>query len=344
MNHSQITSFLWGTADLIRDSFKRGKYQDVILLLTVLRRLDCVLEPAKDRVLETHAKYGRELENPDQLLRKTSGFAFYNTSRYTFSSLLADAPNLARNLRHYIQGFSPNMREVLEQFDFDNTITKLDDAGLLFQVVERFGEVDLHPDVVPNPMMGTIFEELIRKFNEALNENPGEHFTLRDVVRLMASLLIAGDEERLSEPGRVVTVYDPSCGTGGMLTITKDFIQGSPEVEGVNPQADVVVFGQEVNPETFAVCKSDLFLKSETGRAGDRGWGPSPPPPPTCRHRAPVQSLRPDHLGHRGRADSAPPRRGFGGTPGARDDPRGGRGCGARGCPTTGRSPGSRGR
>ena len=266
MTHSDITSFLWGTADLIRDSFKRGKYQDVILPLTVLRRLDCVLEPTKERVLEAHAKYSKELEDPDDLLRKASGFAFYNTSRYTFSSLLADAPNLARNLRHYIQGFSPNMREVLEKFDFGNTITKLDDAGLLFQVVERFGEVDLHPDVVPNPMMGTIFEELIRKFNEALNENPGEHFTPRDVVRLMASLLIADDEEQLSEPGRVVTVYDPCCGTGGMLTITKNFIQGSPEVEGVNPEADVFVFGQEVNPETFAVCKSDLFLKSETGR------------------------------------------------------------------------------
>jgi type I restriction enzyme M protein len=266
MNHSQITSFLWGTADLIRDSFRRGHYQDVILPLTVLRRIDCVLEPTKDAVLEAHARYGKELENPDPILRRASGFAFYNTSRFTFKRLLGDAPNLASNLRNYIQGFSPNMREVVEKFDFDNTISKLDDAGLLFQVVERFGQADLHPDVVPNPMMGTIFEELIRKFNEALNENPGEHFTPRDVVRLMAALLIAGDEERLSLPGKVVTVYDPCCGTGGMLTITKDFIQGSPDQEGLNPEADVFVFGQEVNPETFAVCKSDLFLKSEDGR------------------------------------------------------------------------------
>jgi len=266
MNHSQITSFLWGTADLIRDSFKRGKYQDVILPLTVLRRIDCVLEPTKDEVLEAHARYGTKLDNPDPILRKASGFAFYNTSQYTFKRLLGDAPNLATNLRNYIQGFSPNMREVVEKFDFDNTITKLEEAGLLFQVVERFGQVDLHPDVVTNPMMGTIFEELIRKFNEALNENPGEHFTPRDVVRLMASLLIAGDEDRLSEAGRVVTVYDPCCGTGGMLTIAKDFIQGSPNQEGLNPEADVFLFGQEVNPETFAVCKSDLFLKSVDGR------------------------------------------------------------------------------
>ena len=266
MTHSDITSFIWGTADLIRDSFKRGKYQDVILPLTVLRRLDCVLEPTKDRVLEVHAQYANELRDPHKLLSKAAGFSFYNTSRFTFNRLLADAPNLAANLRNYIQGFSPNMREVLEKFDFDNTITKLDDSGLLFQVIERFGQVDLHPDVVPNPMMGTIFEELIRKFNEALNENPGEHFTPRDVVHLMGRLLITGDQERLSEPGKVVTVYDPCCGTGGMLTITKDLIQGGAKTEGVNPEADVFVFGQEVNPETFAVCKSDLFLKSETGR------------------------------------------------------------------------------
>ena len=185
MNHSQIVSWLWGVADLIRDTFKRGKYQDVILPLTVLRRLDCVLAPTKAKVLETQAKYKGKLENQEQLLRRASSFAFYNTSRYNFDKLLADAPHLAVNLRNYIAGFSPNMREVLEKFDFDNTISKLDEAGLLFQVMERFKSVDLHPDVIDNATMGTIFEELIRKFNEALNENPGEHFTPRDVVHLM---------------------------------------------------------------------------------------------------------------------------------------------------------------
>lgn len=170
MNHSQIVSFLWGVADLIRDTFKRGKYQDVILPLTVLRRLDCVLAETKEQVLATQARLKDKLDNLDPQLRNASGFAFYNTSLYDFEKLLADAPNVAANLRNYINGFSPNMREVLEKFDFDNTISKLDEAGLLFQMLERFKNVDLHPDQVDNPTMGTIFEELIRRFNEALND------------------------------------------------------------------------------------------------------------------------------------------------------------------------------
>ncbi|MEQ8330682.1 MAG: class I SAM-dependent DNA methyltransferase [Longimicrobiales bacterium] len=266
MTHTQIVSFLWGVADLIRDTFKRGKYQDVILPLTVLRRIDQVLEPTKDDVLATYLEYKDKLDNPDGLLRDASGFAFYNTSRFTFQRLVDDHHDLAGNLRTYIRGFSPNMREVIERFDFDNTITKLDEAGLLFQVMERFGQVDLHPDRVTNPMMGTIFEELIRKFNEALNENPGEHFTPRDVVHLMVGLLLAGDDEVVRTRHRVFTVHDPCCGTGGMLTLTRDVIQGSPEVEGMNPTADVHLFGQEVNPETFAIAKADLFIKSADGR------------------------------------------------------------------------------
>ncbi len=272
MNHSEIVSFLWGVADLIRDTFKRGKYQDVILPLTVLRRLDCVLAPTKAKVLETQAKFKGKLENLDPQLRKASGFAFYNTSRYDFEKLLGDAPHLAANLRNYIAGFSPNMREVLEKFDFDNTISKLDEAGLLFQVLERFKNVDLHPDKIDNPTMGTIFEELIRKFNEALNENPGEHFTPRDVVHLMVDLLLAGDEARIARKGVVLTVCDPCCGSGGMLTITKEHVTVGVRRNGdlirrpINPGADIHLFGQEVNPETFAVCKSDLFMKSEDGR------------------------------------------------------------------------------
>ena len=273
MNHSEIASFIWGVADLIRDTFKRGKYQDVILPLTALRRLDCVLTPTKRKVLAVQAKYRGRIENLDPQLRRASGFAFYNTSRYDFEKLLADAPHIAQNLRNYIAGFSPNMREVLDKFDFDNTIAKLDEAGLLFQVVQRFGDpkVNLHPDVIDNFTMGTIFEELIRKFNEALNENPGEHFTPRDVVHLMVDLLLAGDEERLRTKGVVLSVCDPCCGSGGMLTIAKEHItlgerrEGERRGNAVNPDADTHLFGQEVNPETFAVCKSDLFMKSEDG-------------------------------------------------------------------------------
>ena len=273
MNHSEIVSFIWGVADLIRDTFKRGKYQDVILPLTVLRRLDCVLAPTKPRVLEIQAKLkAKKLEILDDQLERAAGFAFYNTSRYDFEKLLADAPHIAANLRNNIAGFSRNMREVLEKFDFDNTIAKLDEAGLLFQVLERFKNVDLHPDKVDNPTMGTVFEELIRKFNEALNENPGEHFTPRDVVHLMADLLLAGDEERIRRKGAVLSIYDPCAGSGGMLTITKDHIlmgrrkNGEIIREPLNPGADIFLFGQEVNPETFAVCKSDLFMKSADGR------------------------------------------------------------------------------
>jgi type I restriction enzyme M protein len=276
MNHSEIVSFLWGVADLIRDTFKRGKYQDVILPLTVLRRLDCVLAPTKERVLGKQAELrSKKLENLDPQLRKISGFAFYNTSRYDFDKLLADAPHLAANLRNYIAGFSQNMREVLERFDFDNTISKLDEAGLLFQVLERFKDVDLHPSKVDNPTMGTIFEELLRKFNEALNENPGEHFTPRDVVHLMVDLMLAGDEARIRAKGVVRSVYDPCCGSGGMLLITKEHITVGLRKDGeiisppINTGAEIHLFGQEVNPETWAVSKSDLFMKEPTGRDAD---------------------------------------------------------------------------
>ena len=278
MNHSEIVSFLWGVADLIRDTFKRGKYQDVILPLTVLRRLDCVLaadqgEGPRDAGRAARARSSRTSTRSSA---RASGFAFYNTSRYDFEKLLADAPHLAANLRNYIAGFSPNMREVLEKFDFDNTISKLDEAGLLFQVLERFKNVDLHPDKIDNPTMGTIFEELIRKFNEALNENPGEHFTPRDVVHLMVDLMLAGDEDRIRARRAIVcTVYDPCCGSGGMLMITKEHITVGLRKNGdllrpaINKDAEIHLFGQEVNPETWAVSKSDLFMKDPTGRDAD---------------------------------------------------------------------------
>jgi type I restriction enzyme M protein len=276
VNHSEIVSFLWGVADLIRDTFKRGKYQDVILPLTVLRRLDCVLAGTKEKVLAKQAELrGKKLENLDPQLRKVAGFAFYNTSRYDFEKLVSDAPHLAANLRNYIAGFSPNMREVLEKFDFDNTIAKLDEAGLLFKVMERFKDVDLHPTAIDNPTMGTIFEELIRKFNEALNENPGEHFTPRDVVHLMVDLMLAGDEKDIRSGKAIRTVYDPCCGSGGMLMIAKEHItvgvrrNGAMLRPAINPGAEIHLFGQEVNPETWAVSKSDLFMKDPTGRDAD---------------------------------------------------------------------------
>jgi type I restriction enzyme M protein len=277
VNHSEIVSFLWGVADLIRDTFKRGKYRDVIMPLTVLRRLDCVLAKSKAKVLARHADLrSKKLTNMDPQLRRVAGFAFYNTSRYDFEKLVADAPHLASNLRKYIAGFSDNMREVLERFDFGNTISKLDEAGLLFRVLERFKKVDLHPDKVDNPTMGTIFEELIRKFNEALKENPGEHFTPRDVVHLMVDLMLAGDEHDLRSKKAIRTVYDPCCGSGGMLMIAKEHItvgvrkNGDPLRPAINAGADIHLFGQEVNPETWAIARSDLYMKISSGLDADQ--------------------------------------------------------------------------
>ncbi len=264
MNHfGERVAFIWAVADLIRDAFRRSKYPDVILPLTVLRRIDCVLAPTRPAVLGAHARLKGKLDNLAPQLRRASGFAFYNTSPFDFERLLADAPNLAANLRAYVHSFSDNMREVLEKFDFDNTIAKLDEAGLLFLVLERFKNIDLHPDKVSNLEMGYVFEELIRKFNEAMDENPGEHFTPREVIRLMVNLLLARDSADLAQGHVVRTVYDPCCGSGGMLTTAKD------RIFEINPSADVHLFGQEVNPETFAVCKSDLYLKSSDGRDAD---------------------------------------------------------------------------
>ena len=273
MTHSEIVSFIWNVANLIRDSFKRGKYQDVILPLTVLRRLDCVLAPTKETVLARNAELrDLGLEDRRRQLERASGFAFYTRPATTSTGFWPTHREVAANLRNYIAGFSENMREVVERFDFDNTISKLDEAGLLFQVLERFRKVDLHPNVVDNPAMGTIFEELIRRFNEALDENPGEHFTPRDVVHLMVDLMLAGDEARISGTGVVRSVYDPCCGSGGMLMIAKEHILQGRTANGtmlrpaINPRAEIHLFGQEVNPETWALSKSDFFMKDPTGR------------------------------------------------------------------------------
>lgn len=265
MNHSETVNFIWNIANLIRDDFRRSKYPDVILPFTVLRRIDCVLAPTKEKVLATHTRFKHEIA-PDALdkqLRRAAGFAFYNTSHYDFDRLHQDTDALADNLRNYINGFSPNMREVIEKFDFYNTLQKLDSAGILFLVLQEFKQIDLHPDTVDNQQMGTIFEELIRKFNEASNENPGEHFTPPDVVTLMVDLLMAHDSDFINTPHRTVTVYDPCCGTGGMLTKAKERILVQ------NGSAHVHLFGQEVNPETYAICKSDLYMKSEDGKDAD---------------------------------------------------------------------------
>src|SRR3972149_3249229 len=260
MNHNfqEKVNFIWSIADLLRGDYKQAEFQDVILPLTVLRRLDDVLEPTKEKVLKKNQELKEKgIENKDLILTRASGYPFYNISKFTFQSLLQDANNIAKNLRAYINGFSQNMYNILENFEFDSEIKKLDEANLLYLIIQRFNEMDLHPDAVSNHEMGTVFEELIRKFSEQSNETAGEHFTPREVIRLMVRLLIAGNGS-LKQKNIIRTIYDPAGGTGGMLTTAKDEI-----IEHVNPTAQVFLFGQELNPKTFAIAKSDILIKGE---------------------------------------------------------------------------------
>ncbi|WP_238447300.1 class I SAM-dependent DNA methyltransferase [Micromonospora sp. 4G55] len=254
--HHELANFIWSVADLLRGDYKQSEYGRVILPLTVLRRLDCVLEPTKDAVLAKHAQLKQlGVQNMDPVLRKAAGLSFYNTSEMSFRKLLGDQDHVGLNLRAYIGGFSPGAVDVLEKYGFDTQISRLAEAGLLYQVVAKFADIDLHPDVVSNHQMGYVFEELIRRFSEISNETAGEHFTPREVIKLMVNLLLAPDEDDLVTPGIVRKVYDPACGTGGMLSEAQDHIQAH------NPHATVEVYGQELNGETYAICRSDMMLK-----------------------------------------------------------------------------------
>jgi type I restriction enzyme M protein len=249
--------FIWSIADLLRGDYKQSEYGKVILPLTVLRRLDCVLEPTKDAIVAKAAALAGRIDNVDPVLRRTSGQSFYNVSPLTFGKLRDDSENVAANLTAYIAGFSPGSLEAITRFGFDDQIKRLDEAGLLYQVVARFADVDLHPDAVSNLAMGYLFEELIRRFSEQSNETAGEHFTPREVIRLMVNLVFAEDSNALAVPGAVRTLYDPACGTGGMLSVAEAYLRE------LNPDARLEVFGQELNAETWAICRSDMMLKGQ---------------------------------------------------------------------------------
>ena len=248
-------AFIWSVADLLRGVYKQSEYGRVILPLTVLRRLDCVLEATKDKVLERAAKLPEYLENRAPVLKQAAGESFYNTSKHTFKTLLADPDNVAPNLRNYIAGFSESARDIIDKFNFDTQIDRLDHHNLLYLVVARFADLDVRPEVVSNLEMGYIYEELIRKFSELSNETAGEHFTPREVIRLMVNLLLADDDELLTKPGVVKTMLDPACGTGGMLSVSEEYLRN------LNPQGYLHVYGQEVNAETYATCRSDMLIK-----------------------------------------------------------------------------------
>jgi type I restriction enzyme M protein len=248
--------FLWSLAEILRGDYKQSEYGKVILPLVVLRRLDCVLEPTKEKVLAKHAQLKkRGITKVELPLRRVSGQQFYNVSKLDFEKLLGDQDNIADQLRAYISDFDPAARDIVEKFKFEEQITRLDDAGLLFLLIKRFCEVDLHPDVVDNVEMGLMFEELIRRFSEQSNETAGEHFTPREVVKLMVHVLFAEDDDLLATPGTVRTLFDPACGTGGMLSV------GEEHLRELHPDARLEVFGQELNEESYAICRSDLMLK-----------------------------------------------------------------------------------
>lgn len=256
-NVAPIAGFIWSVADLLRGDYKQSEYGRVILPLTVLRRLDCVLEPTKDAVLKRAKDLKGKVRNIDPILQQITGQQVYNTSRFTFTRLMEDPNNVAANLRKYIAGFDEATRDVIDRFRFDEHIQRLDRANLLYLVVSRFCDIDLHPDQVSNTAMGYAYEELIRRFSEMSNETAGEHFTPREVIRLMVNLLFIEDEEALSKPGIRRTLYDPACGTGGMLSVAEDWLRDH------NPKARLRVFGQELNDETYAICRSDMMLKGQ---------------------------------------------------------------------------------
>jgi type I restriction enzyme M protein len=252
-----LSAFIWSVADLLRGDFKQSDYGKVILPFTVLRRLDCVLEPTKEAVLaEKTLREGQGLD-PEPFLLRVADQAFCNTSALSMKRLMGDQDNIGENLRSYIQAFTPAVRDIFESFEFHLQVDRLEKAGLLYQTAERFAQIDLHPETVSNAEMGLVFEELIRKFAELSNETAGEHFTPREVIKLMVNLIFIEDDQALTQPGIVRSLYDPTAGTGGMLSVAEEHLVG------MNPSARLVLSGQELNPESYAICKADMLIKGQ---------------------------------------------------------------------------------
>lgn len=257
MNFTNMASFIWAVADLLRGDYKQADYGKVILPFTLLRRLECVLDPTKQAVYDEYQNR-KDLGIPlDAFLTIKSKQSFYNISKFNLLTLLADPANLKYNLESYIDDFSDNAREIFERYKFNEQIAYLDESNLLYQIVQKFSNFELHPDKITNHEMGLVFEELIRRFAEASNETAGEHFTPRDVVRLTTSLLFSSDDEVLSKKGIVRSLYDPTAGTGGFLSSSSEYIYE------MNPDAKLVAFGQELNPESYAICKADMLIKGQ---------------------------------------------------------------------------------
>lgn len=258
ININEKANLIWAIADKLTGSYKPHEYGEVILPLTVIRRFDCILEKTKDAVLQKDADLKHnDVAVKDPALRRASGYAFYNTSKFTFTKLLDDPDNIEANFRSYLNGFSENVRNIIERFKFDNHIAYMCEKNLLYIVLKEFTnpKADMHPDKISNIEMGYIFEEIIRRFSEAHNEDAGQHYTPREVIQLMANILFAEDSDILAGNAVAKTIYDPACGTGGMLTVAEDHLNH------LNKNAKLIPFGEEINPQTYAICKSDILIK-----------------------------------------------------------------------------------
>ena len=259
MEKQNLSSLIWTTADdVLRGMFKPSEYGRIILPFVVLRRLDCVLEPQKDKAFELHEKYKKKLKDFNQVIQSQLNLPFFNVSKFDLLRIKSDPNNVYKNFNNYIQGFSQNVLNIIENFQIDPLVTKLNKNKKLYLLIDKFTEFDLHPNKIDNHMMGSIYEELLRKFSEMSNEESGDHFTPRDIVKLLVLLVFGGDKENLKGEGKIRSVYDPCCGTGGMLTIGKNWIN-----QNINKNLKVEMYGQELNDVTYAICKSDFLMSDE---------------------------------------------------------------------------------
>lgn len=261
-------STIWNIADILRGGWKQHEYQDVILPLVVLKRLDSVLAKTKPQVLRTYGDMDGKVSDLAPFLEQAAGYKFYNISPYDFKKLLDDSEGIYANFINYLDGYSPNVRDIIEKFDFAKQLNKLKGGKILHLIVKELDKVDLSPEAVSNHDMGYIFEELIRRFSEQSNETAGEHYTPREVIRLMVRLLLEPDADRIKGENKIIEMYDPAMGTGGMLTIGKEYIQTK-----INPAAEVYLYGQELNPQTYAIAKSDILIKGEDANRVKGGSG-----------------------------------------------------------------------
>lgn len=260
--NSTIVNFIWSVADdILRDIYVKGKYRDVILPMTVITRIDTELEETKNKVISEYNKQKDRLNNLEPILEKVAGYSFYNISPFTLKILLKDPKNIKTNFKQYLNGFSTNVQDILLKFKFENQIQTLEESDILFALVQKFSDASekLSPKNLSNHEMGYVFEELIRKFNEQNNEEAGEHFTPREVIKLMTNLLFLPVKKEIKD--LPITIYDPCVGSGGMLSVSKEFIMS--EESDIDSTADIFTFGQEINPETYALCKADMLLKGE---------------------------------------------------------------------------------